>query len=365
MKIKRITAAAAAAVGIMTFFSVPADAQKYASYTWEAGVYWTEPGGELCIAPMVYSDPGNIMALQFDLATPAIDHGAIKPTVYGDSDGYIGTAYPTFSDMMFNMEKMHIGGSDSGLGLKGVDPAEDGSTICEMWYDVADEASVVKAAKASGMKPRYSNENDSWYYSFVLKFDPSINPAAGSPMCEAVLTDETQLQTTYIEGSINITISDETAAAETSENSGGDTGNSSSGGGENSGASSNSGSSRGNTADSSGGSGGRQTTANSNQANISKTDIYGDDTPVSHEVGSDEETTDIDGDSTNETQNVETAAAQEVDISESGDVEIKEIGADDQNKNGSKKIVIFIAAGAVVLAAGGGAGAYYFIKKKK
>lgn len=355
---KKIMAFLAAAAFGGSLLCMSAEASQYTSYTWEAGEYWVNAGEEFCIEPMVYCDPGNIMAIQFDLKTPALDKGAVKLTAAGDSDGFSGTAYPSFSDMMFNMEKMHAGGSDSGMGLKGVPAAEDGSTLGEMWYAAASEKAVISAADSCGITIKQSSEKNCWYYEFPLEFDPSINEAAGSPMCEAVLTDETSMKINFVAGSINIIISDEAAAIEAAkttvkadENSGSEGDASAdepvSGGMQDDADVSDAGS-----ADNAGSSG---------DAAVSDNESSGD---PGQDASSESEEESADGITEDEADAEPAPEAEDIDEEA---IELEEIGSDsDSEKSGSSgKVIAVVIAGIAVLGAGGGIAAALLLRKKK
>ena len=97
---------------------------SYDSYTWEAGEYWVEPGADFAITPKVYECPGNLVAINWDLDSNALDNGAIIST----GEGYMGEAYTEFSDMMFNLDEIHAGGS----AITGCEAAADGATFGEL-----------------------------------------------------------------------------------------------------------------------------------------------------------------------------------------------------------------------------------------
>lgn len=365
MKLGKIAAALTAGALVSLIGMTAADAAQYTSYTWEAGEYWIAPNSEFCIEPKVYCDPGNIMALQFDLATPAIDNVAIMPTSRGDEDGYLGTAYESFADMMFNMEAMHVGGSDSGMGSGGVPAAEDGSTICEMWYNTASEKAVINAANACGLTIQYSDEKSCWYYSFPLDFDPSINEAARSPMCEAVLTNESNISINFVSGSINITISDEAAAAEAAKTTAAD---SSHDNGSSGSADSNESQASGNaSSDNSGSTDGGNGSAGNNEASGSE-DVAGEDGTGAADSGNSTESPDApvndraEAEVGGETGKADDEAASDV---SSEPIKIEAIGCDGKKDGGSGKTILLVVSGIAVLGAGGGLAAYYFLKKKK
>ncbi|MDD6269706.1 MAG: hypothetical protein PUA84_06595, partial [Oscillospiraceae bacterium] len=120
-------------------------------YSWIAGEYWAKPGEEICIEPTVAGDKGNIMALRCQMISDALKSGAIKVTADGDEGAIPGDAYPSFYDMMFTLDEMLFAGTDADKGMNGVPAAADGSALAQMYYDVADEASVIAAAQSLGL----------------------------------------------------------------------------------------------------------------------------------------------------------------------------------------------------------------------
>lgn len=350
---KKITAVLAAAVFGGSLFCMSVQASQYTSYTWEAGEYWVNAGEEFCIEPLVYCDPGDIMAVQFDLKTSAVEKGAIMLTEAGDGDGYNGTAYPSFANMMFNLEDMHAGGSDSGMGMKGVPAAEDGSTLCSMWYAVAEERAVISAADSSGITIKHSDEKNCWYYAFPLEFDPSINEAAGSPMCEAVLTDESSMKINYVSGSINIIISDEAAAIEAAKTT--SKADNNSGGGD----------------DTSGNDSGGGISDNSEDSitegleNIDNNDNISGGDGAAEVSGGGVSSEDADG-AAEDTHSDTEAEADGTAIDEDA-IELEEIVADSEaeKKGSAVNVIVFVIAGIAVLVAAGGVTAAAVLRKKK
>jgi len=197
--------------GTTTTIGTTTGGPKPGGYTWEAGEYWVKPGDtDFGIIPRVYNDPGDLTALKLTMKSSALTNGAIKPTAAGNMGMEFGEAYPDFADMVFTASEMLVAGS----AIFGVDAAEDGSSIATMLYDVADEAAVKAAAEKAGLTLKSDAEHGS-YYSFPLDFDPAVDPALGSPRCEAVLANEQRLDTTYVSGVINIIIPADTTTTTT------------------------------------------------------------------------------------------------------------------------------------------------------
>ena len=175
-------------------------------YSWVAGEYWANPGDQVEIAPTVYNCPGDLMTIGFDfIEDPLIGSGAITLTEFGDTDGELGTAYPTFTNMYFHISALHAGGTDKNNGEKGVAAAEDGSTLGIMYVNVADKDTVVAAAEKLGLKLQKDDEHGT-YYAFPLEFDQSIDPVKGAPKCEAVNVKEEYTEINFVNGSINIIV---------------------------------------------------------------------------------------------------------------------------------------------------------------
>ncbi|MBQ8724961.1 MAG: hypothetical protein IJY74_04730, partial [Oscillospiraceae bacterium] len=145
-------------------------------YSWVAGEYWAEPGADLEITPKVYNCPGDLMTIGFDFdEEPLFGSGAIVLSPYGDTDGELGDAYPSFTNMYFHISKLHAGGTDKNNGDNGVPAAADGSIIATMYMNVADKAAVEAAAKSLGLELKSDADKGS-YYAFPLNFDSSVDP---------------------------------------------------------------------------------------------------------------------------------------------------------------------------------------------
>ena len=80
-----------------------------------------------------------IVGFDFDESTLASTGVLLESQWYDPNSGYsygeIGTAYPTFTNMVFILEAMHCGGTDKDNGEKGVAAAADGSVIYNMFFD--------------------------------------------------------------------------------------------------------------------------------------------------------------------------------------------------------------------------------------
>ncbi len=206
--LKKMLAAfsAAAVAASCVSFTAFAEGETTEAYTWEAGEYWVEPGGELAIAPTVYNCPGDLMTIGFDFdEAPLFDSGAVVLSEFGSEDGILGTAYPTFTNMAFNIPALHAGGTDKDNGEIGVAAAADGSTLGTMYMNVADEEAVKAAAESLGLKLQEDAEHGT-YYAFPLNFDSSIDPVKASPKCEAVNIKEEYTEINYVNGYVNIMV---------------------------------------------------------------------------------------------------------------------------------------------------------------
>jgi hypothetical protein len=202
---KKMFAAFSAAAVAASCVSLTAFAEGE-MYTWEAGEYWVEPGGELAISPTVYNCPGDLMTIGFDFdEAPLFGTGAVILSEYGNEDGILGTAYPSFTNMAFHVSKLHAGGTDKDNGEKGVAAAADGSQIATMYMNIADEETVKAAAESLGLKLQEDAEHGT-YYAFPLNFDYSVDPVKESPKCEAVNIKEEYTEINYVDGHVNIMV---------------------------------------------------------------------------------------------------------------------------------------------------------------
>ncbi|MDD6268712.1 MAG: dockerin type I repeat-containing protein, partial [Oscillospiraceae bacterium] len=102
---------------------------------------------------------------------------------------------------------MLFAGTDADKGMNGVPAAADGSALAQMYYDVADEASVIAAAQSLGLTLKSDAEHGS-YYSFPLSFDKGLNSTGEKPgpACEAVLTSEDRAEINFEAGAVNIMV---------------------------------------------------------------------------------------------------------------------------------------------------------------
>jgi hypothetical protein len=202
---KKMFAAFSAAAVAASCVSLTAFAEGE-MYTWEAGEYWVEPGGELAISPTVYNCPGDLMTIGFDFdEAPLFGTGAVILSEYGNEDGILGTAYPSFTNMAFHVSKLHAGGTDKENGELGVAAAADGSQIATMYMNIADEETVKAAAESLGLKLQEDAEHGT-YYAFPLNFDYSVDPVKESPKCEAVNIKEEYTEINYVDGHVNIMV---------------------------------------------------------------------------------------------------------------------------------------------------------------